>query len=87
MAKKKKKKSSLTFACLAASRDRALLVFIYTHLTDSSTYETHFFVLSIQYKLLLLSLVQNSPVKPHKEAVKGALNMTPLAAEEPQRQL
>lgn len=32
-----------------------------------------FFVLSIQYKLLLVSLVQNNPAKLHKEAVKGAL--------------
>lgn len=62
-------------------------MFIYAHLTDSITHETHFFVLSVQRKLLLLSLVQNSPAKPHKEAVKGALNMTPLAVEEPRRQL
>lgn len=70
---KEKKKSSLTFAWPAASRDRALLMFIYTHLTDSIAHETHFFVLSIQYKQLLLLLVQNNPAKPHKEAVKGAL--------------
>lgn len=38
----KKNKSSLTIACPAASRDRVLLMFIYTHLTDSITHETHF---------------------------------------------
>lgn len=62
-------------------------MFIYTHATDSIAHETHFFVLGMQYKPLLLSLVQNSPAKPQKEAVKGALNMTPLTVEEPQRQL